>query len=105
MKKLFILVAIAIMCIGSSAQNVVREGNTFTTVSSSSRSKQEPIKTKFTWVDSKGVEYPIYVSSTGSCYVVKVSKKTGKEYKQYLGEDVSKQICSELNMQYKPTKK
>lgn len=39
-----------------------------------------------------------------SAYIIKVSKKTGKEYKQYLGADVSTQICNALGIEYKPRK-
>lgn len=105
MKKLFImaamLLAFSVNNSSTYAQNVKREGTTF--VVSSSRSKSEPTKTKFTW-KVNGVEYPIYISSTGSCYIIKTSKKTGKEYKQYLPKEVCAEICKELNIEYKPRK-
>lgn len=105
MKKLFImaamLLALSVHNSNTYAQNVKREGTTF--VVSSSRSKSEPTKTKFTW-KVNGVEYPIYISSTGSCYIIKTSKKTGKEYKQYLPKEVCAEICKELNIVYKPKK-
>ena len=53
-------------------------------------------KTGFTWKDSKGVVYDIYISSKNSCYILKTSKKTGKQYRQYLPKEVSQQIASEL---------
>ena len=53
-------------------------------------------KTGFTWKDSKGDEYPVYIAHTGSCFVIKISK-SGKEYRAYLGEEVSEQIRKELN--------
>lgn len=68
------------------------------------RVKAVDTKTKFTWKDSKGKEYPIYISKSGSCYVIKVSAKTGKEYKNYLGAEISQQICKELNINYKDNK-
>lgn len=104
MKKFIfaILVMIAALSMPSvaSAQSVVRSGNTFTTTKVS-KPKAEPTKTKFTWKDSKGVEYPIYVSASGSCFILKTSKKTGKEYRQYLGAEVSQQVCKELGIEYK----
>lgn len=96
-----ICIALAV-CLNVNAQSVVREGNTFSSVSSKSVTQEK--KTKFTWKDSKGTEYPIYISKTGSCYVKKVSKKTGKEYKQYLGKEVSAQVCKELGIEYTPRK-
>ena len=104
MKKLFVIAAMLLaFSVNSStyAQSVKREGTTF--VVSSSRSKLEPIKTKYTWkVDD--TEYPIYISTNGSCYIIKTSKKTGKEYKQYLPKEVCAEICKELGIEYKTKK-
>jgi TolB-like protein len=57
---------------------------------------QEFEKTGFTWKDSKGDEYPVYIAHTGSCFVIKTSK-SGEDYRAYLGEEVSEQIRKELN--------
>lgn len=104
MKKLFILVAIAIMCVfNCNAQSFTREGKTFSAVST--KSKSEGKLTGYTWKDSKGIEYPIYIRENGHCYIIKVSKKNGKEYKQSLSEEVSKEICKLVNVLYvKPNK-
>ena len=101
MKKLLIM--LVLLCVGltSNAQTYTREGNTFI---SSTGEHSNPIKTKFTWKDSKGKEYPVYISSNGSCFVIKVSAKTGKEYRNYLGPEISQQICKELNIEYKGKK-
>jgi hypothetical protein len=48
------------------------------------------------WKDSKGAEYPVYINSRGSCFIIKTSTKTGTEYKNYLGPEISQQICKEL---------
>ena len=53
-------------------------------------------KTGFTWKDSKGYEYPVYIAHTGSCFVIKTSK-SGEEYRAYLGEEASEQINKELS--------
>jgi hypothetical protein len=37
-----------------------------------------------TYTDSKGEVYKVYVTSTNRLYILRKSKKTGKEYKQYL---------------------
>lgn len=107
MKKFFIA-AVMLLALGVNnssiyAQSVVKEGKTFTVVSSSNKS--DPTKTEYTWKDSKGVEYPIYIGKSGACFVIKVSKKTGKEYRQYLPKEVSAQIASELGIEYKPKEK
>lgn len=107
MKKLFILFVMMFAFTNViNAQSFERQDNTFISKSTKgSRAKAEPTKTKFTWKDSKGNEYPVYMSSTGSCFVIKTSSKTGKEYRNYLGPEVSEQMCKELGVEYKGKKK
>lgn len=86
------LFGIPAMC---NAQSVTKSGNNFTQVTSKGgKTGGKEIKTKYTYTDSKGNVYPIYLSSTGKAFIKRVSKKTGKEYKQYLPE-VGKQINPE----------
>ena len=101
MKKL-LMTTFVVLALGSSYcyGDVVRSGNTFIQTSKTI-TKKEAIKTKFTWQDSKGNSYPIYISESGSCFIIKVSKKTNKEYRQYLGKELSIQICKELGLTYK----
>jgi hypothetical protein len=65
---------------------------------SSTTKKDEisPVKTKFVWKNSLGEEFPVYINSHGSCFIIKKSK-SGKSYRAYLGEEVSEQICKELS--------
>ena len=58
------------------------------------------IKTKFTWKDSKGNEFPVYMNSGGSCFIIRTSK-SGKDYRAYLGKEVSEQISRELELKEK----
>ena len=94
MKKI-IIAAIMLFSLnmGIQAQSVQRQGNNFTQVQKG-RAGGEETKTVYTYKDSKGIEYPIYLSSTGKAFIKKVSKKTGKEYRQYLPE-IGKQINPE----------
>ena len=101
MKKLIILAAL-FLTLNINAQEIKREGNTFSKANTTQVVTAK--KTQFTWRDSKGIEYPIYVGTTGSAYIIKVSKKTGKEYRHYLGADVSTQVCNALGIAYKPRK-
>lgn len=103
MKKLLIM--LVLLCVGltSNAQTYTRSGNTFIS-STGERVKAEPTKTKFTWKDSKGNEYPVYISSKGSCFVIKGKDKNGKDKKTYLGPEISQQICKELGIEYKGKK-
>lgn len=104
MRKLLIIAMVFIASVSASyAQSYTKVGKTYKTEKTIKQSSEK--ETGFTWEDSKGVQYPIYMGSSGSCYIKKVSKKTGKEYKQYLGEEISKDICKQLNVEYKPTKK
>lgn len=71
----------------SQAQNVIRNGKTFVQqVDSSKKTVKEPQKTEYTYMDHQGQVYPIYLSSTGKAFIVRTSKRTGKEYRQYLPE-------------------
>lgn len=62
---------------------IIQEGNTFKSVKTENKAS-ENTKTQYTWEDSKGNKYPIYKSKKGAFYIIKVSGKTGKEYKYYL---------------------
>lgn len=109
MKK-FIFAVVMLLAFGVqniNAQSVVRNGNTFKSVSSSSsRTSRDTIATKFEWEDSKGNKYPIIVNKgSGACYVWRKSAKTGKMYKSYLGAEVSQAICKELGITYVSKKK
>lgn len=75
------------------AQDVKREGNTFTQVSTHTSGSKE-IPTDYTYVDSKGKSYQVFLSASGKAFIKKVSKKSGKEYKQYLPE-IGRQINPE----------
>lgn len=81
----------------TTAQTYRRTGNNFESISKR-KSAQQVFKTKYTYTDSKGNKYPIYITEKGKCFVYKTSQKTGKEYKYYLPKDISQQICKELNI-------
>ena len=102
-RLLTLLLLVLAMGLAANAQTYTRSGNTFIS-STSERVKAEPVKTKFTWKDSKGNEYPVYISSKGSCFVIKGKDKNGKDKKTYLGPEISQQICKELDIEYKGKK-
>ena len=109
MKKFILAVAI-LLAFGiqnTNAQSVVKNGNTFKSVSlGSSRAAKDTLATKFEWEDSKGNKYPIIVNKgSGACYIWRKSTKTGKMYKSYLGTEVSQAVCKELGITYVPKKK
>lgn len=98
------IAALFAVCVVMNAQNIKLEGKTYMSAKTS-RSKEEPKATGYDWQDSKGNKYPILISSTGSCFIVKTSQKTGKEYRQYLGEEISRDICKKLGIEYKSKSK
>lgn len=109
MKKFIIWVlCITLVCLGyqtSTAQNVKREGKTFTATSVTRQTSSSDIVTAYMWKDKDGNEYPIYLhkytkgskSGQWGAYVIKQSQKTGKEYKSYFrgNEEVAKEIINE----------
>ena len=104
MKKLTII-ALAILGMAFAAPAQVKyeqNGNTFKSVTSEKAIKKgaDPIRTPFTYEDSKGVKYPIYISNggKGSAYIIRTSKKTGKEYKSYLGKEMTADIKKQLGI-------
>lgn len=110
MKK-FIFAAIMLLALGVNnsniyAQSIVRSGNTFKSSNNrSTNTKKDTLVTKYTFEDSKGIQYPIIINKkSGSCYVWKTSKD-GKKYPQYMKSEVSSSICKELGIEYKSKKK
>lgn len=96
MKKL-IIIAIALLSLGNVTAQTTWKGNTIIETTTTT-SKAE--KTPFTYQTKDGKTYPIYISAKGSCYINRTSK-AGKQYKQYLGKEISTEICKKLNRQYK----
>lgn len=41
-------------------------------------------KTKYTYIDSTGIVYPIYLSTDRKAFIIKISKETGERYRKYL---------------------
>lgn len=94
MKKIILCVLLALFGITGNAK-VKREGNNFKVEQTS---KASDTQTKYTWEDKDGNKYPIYITKRGACYVLRTSKKTGKEYKQYLPKEIQLQIAKELGV-------
>ncbi len=97
-----ILIIFACGCIAN-AQSFKCEGTTYSSTGRVNNSSA-PISTGFTWTDNKGNKYPIYISNSGSCYIIKKSSRTGKDYKMYLKPEVSQDICAKLGKEYKGKK-
>ena len=110
MKKTFITIALFLaLAVVAGAQErkqngYTRQGNTFVQ-DSARKAENSDQSTTYTWRDSKGNEYPIVLhtytkgekAGRVTAYVIRVSAKTGKEYKYYLpnGEEIAKEIINE----------
>lgn len=88
------LVTFSIGTSGNCMAETVREGNTFKAAKTTTVSKDT--QTPFTWEDKEGKQYPIFETKNHAFYVVKVSKKSGKEYRYYLPREVQAEIRKEL---------
>lgn len=110
MKKIFVAAVLFIAALsGVNAQdnhksnnNVTREGKTF--VAQGAKTKVENVKTEYSYTDTDGKTYEIWLSKNGRAFIIRVSK-TGKEYRKYLGEEISRQICKEIGREYVEMKK
>lgn len=85
MKRLLFILIITSFSITSYSQTVVTTNSQGNYVAFSNPKVKEADKdTGKTFTDSKGVVYKVYQTSTGRLYILRKSKNTNKEYKQYL---------------------
>lgn len=93
MKRILLIVLTALIMSAVGHAEVVRNGNTFSVEETSSK---EDIQTYLMWKDKDGIVYPIFITRKGACYVKRISKKTGKEYKYYLPKEVQEAVKKEV---------
>ena len=104
MKILFCIILLSVLSlvgIKLYAQSYKKEGYNFIQQPRTG-SKQQPKETPFTFVDNKGKQYVIYITSTGACFVLKTSRNTGKDYRYYLDTDICKEVSKAMSIEYKP---
>ena len=89
----YLILIFALMFFGTVAfgQKYQRNGNQF----SVKTEKTQDINTGYTFKDKTGKVYPIYQNSKGNFYVIRKSKKTGKEYKATLPKELQIEIAKE----------
>lgn len=111
MKKTILTIAILCATICASAQEIThengykREGKTFVQSAQDAQMMKGDQATAYTWRDAKGNEYPIILhtytkgekAGRTTAYVIRTSKKSGKEYKYFLpdGEKIAAEIINE----------
>ena len=103
MKKILVMLLIAVLSMNMCAQSYKVEGNTYTSVSA--KNKTEGKKTPYQYESRDGQKYDIYILDDGRCYTNRVSGTTGKEYRAYLKEEISKDIAKKVGVKYTYVKK
>ena len=71
-----------IFSMSSWSQNVVRNGKTFVD-QSPTKERQEPIKTEYSYQKGDSI-WTVYLSTKGKAFIIRYSKRTGRQYRQYL---------------------
>lgn len=93
MKKIIMYIIMAVLTFGTTiAQSFTQKGKSF--ISQSATAENSSTKTSYTWVDTDKKEYSIYISSRGKAYIIRTSKKSGKEYKKYLPDEIANSIMA-----------
>lgn len=83
MKKILLVMSI-LFCSYSFGQNVVRDSKGNFVAAKTQKDTTEAKLTNYTYTDTKGQIYSVYVSNRGKYFIIRVSAKTGNSYKQYL---------------------
>jgi hypothetical protein len=67
-----------------SQTKVVRDSNGNFITQKAPKKQSEDKQTGQTYTTAKGDSFPVYVSENGKYYVIRTSKESGNQYKQYL---------------------
>lgn len=82
-KHLFILLALACSYTLKAQTKVRYDANTGVLIPAKP-AKPADKKVAYDYIDKDSVRHEVYQNSKGKSYIIRKSKKTGKEYKQYL---------------------
>lgn len=88
MKKVTLILSLFLASsVAFSQSRIEKDANgNYVQISASKRASEDK-QTGKTFTTSKGDTYPIYVSERGKYYIIRTSKETGNQYKQYLKLD------------------
>lgn len=85
MKKLTLILSVFLATSTAFSQTkVVRDAEGNFTAQKAPKKQSEDKPTGQTFTTAKGEKFPVYVSEKGRMYVLRTSKETGNDYKQYL---------------------
>ena len=88
MKKVIVTLSLFLaVSIGYSQTKVTKDANGNFIAVKATKKASEDKPTGQTYTTAKGEEFPVYVSERGKYYVIRTSKETGNQYKQYLKVD------------------
>lgn len=83
-KTIATLSLILAVSIGYSQTKVARDSSgNFVAVKYTKKASEDRL-TGQTYTTAKGETFPVYISEKGKYYVIRTSKETGNQYKQYL---------------------
>lgn len=74
------------LCRAQDRGRIIREGNNFKAIKATRTAGKDSTATPYTYTDSKGQIYKVYLSKSGKAFIPKTSAKTGKYYRQYKPE-------------------
>lgn len=77
---------IAASILTADAQTVTRDSQGNYSATPKAETAKRDSATVFTFTDPTGKVWPVYIGIKGAHYVARVSKKSGKYYRQYLSE-------------------
>jgi hypothetical protein len=95
MKKLLFIILMMAFILPSFGQEIQREGKTFSVVKKE-KSNTEILATGYQYQMSDSTYQVYQAKKGGSCFVLRVSKKTGKTYRYYIPKEISVKINEEL---------
>lgn len=103
MKKLLITVAIVLsmMATQQSAAKVQNVNGKLVYVEDTTQVSKDEYLCEYPLCNKRTKEvtyYPCYRTKNGAIYIIRVSSKTGKEYRQYLKKDEKEELLNELNI-------
>ena len=109
MKKFAIIVLLAIAAMGQAAAEnkaFTVEGNVYSVSADTDKPETTDTVTEYFYKHGD-TQYPIHLSRNGRAFIVLKSQKTGKDYRKYLGEEISRDLCKKCGAEYKekPTRK
>lgn len=101
MKKILVFIIVLSCFLTSYCQNYTRNGNNFSKVAKNNITSGS-VTTIYTYSVNDTLKCIIHINpKSGRCFIVRTSKKTGREYPQYLPKEVCLEICKEMRVEYK----